>query len=129
VDNQQQILNFIQEFNDHWIHARVDKTSPLLHEDVVFTGPDFKTQIRGKSACLKTLKDYVSIGYTHHFETTNILIDNWENLSICIIEYIIDYEIKGKRYKEKGFEQWIILKNDVNFVLTSRTILKTEILP
>ena len=129
MDNRQQILNFIHVFNDHWIHARVDEISPLLHSHVVFTGPDFKTQIKGKSACLKTLREYVSIGYTHQFETLNILIDTWKNLSICIIEYHIDYEIKGKRYKEKGTEQWTIMEKDEKHVLVSRTILKTEVLP
>ena len=118
------INKFIHDFNEYWMHARVDEIIPLLHEDVVFTGPDYKTHIRGRSDCIQTLRDFISVGYTHHFEIINNQIHTWQEVSNCIIEYTIDYEIKGKRLKEHGFEQWTIINDNDALKMLGRVLLK-----
>ena len=100
--------NFITQFNSAWTQGNMEDLSTLLHENVIFIAPDLKTEIVGKASCIQTIKEYVENAKTEKFYILNKNIHIWNTTAVISIEYVIEYEMKNKSYKEKGKEFWTL---------------------
>lgn len=62
----QKVNTFINEFNNGWTMAELEKVADLMDDNVVFVAPDLKSEIKGREKCLQTLKDYLNVAQTQN---------------------------------------------------------------
>ena len=98
----------------------------LLHDQVIFVSPDLKTEIRGLNACLQTIKDYSAKAKTKTFEVRNKKIHIWDETVMITLDYYVEYEMKNQSYKENGTEFWTLNKQNGNWKLVWRALVKNE---
>lgn len=117
-----QIEELVHTFNNSWLQKDMASLRTVLHEEVAFMAPDMISMLQGKEACIGTIEEYINQAVTHDFR---IQIDSlhligqsgWLTLS-----YDIDYEMKGKRYREHGTEIWGVLRRDERWLLAWRCL-------
>lgn len=101
------IEQFITEFNNSWINGNFVRLNHLLHDDVVFVPPGHP-EVLGKSNCIKSLVDFVSVSKTNKFVVTETSIHVFGSTVMVKISYEIDFEINGRNYSEQGTEYWTL---------------------
>ena len=96
------IETFITEFNDNWLHGKLDELSDLLDHDVVFIAPDLTTEIKGREQCLQSFIDYLDTARTKKFQVRNKQINSWRDSASVLLEYYVEYELNETEYHELG---------------------------
>ena len=117
-----EIEKLVDTFNNSWLKGDMATLKTVLDEEVAFMAPDMKTMLRGKEACIGTIEAYISQAVTHDFR---IQIDSTHCIGHCgwlTVSYDIEYEMKGKRYKEHGVEIWGILRRNGGWLLAWRCL-------
>jgi len=122
----QRIETFINDFNKSWTQGEFESMTSLLHDKVIFVSPDLKTEIRGLNACLQTIKDYSANAKTKTFEVRNKKIHIWDETAMITLGYYVEYEMKNQSYKENGTEFWTLNKQNGNWKLVWRALVKNE---
>lgn len=121
-----QIVHFIEKFNEAWTKGNIKELDSLLHDKVIFIAPDLKTEISGKEACLQTIKDYVDNANTKTFKLLDKKIHSWNQTAMISIEYHIEYDMGNRDHKEQGTEFWTLNKQQNNWKLIWRAMVKNE---
>ncbi|MEM1001047.1 MAG: nuclear transport factor 2 family protein [Bacteroidota bacterium] len=120
------IESLIETFNTGWTQGEFEAVESILHEDVVFIAPDLVTEIIGKQACLQTIKEYTSNADTLLFEIKNQKINTWLQTAIISIDYLIEYLMKGKKYREMGKEFWTLSREKDGWKMVWRVMVANK---
>lgn len=121
-----QIESFIERFNESWTQGNFEEIKMLLDENVVFVTPDLKTEIIGKSGCIRTIEDYANNANTDVFKVTDKRIHTWDSTAMVSIDYYIEYETNNARYKEIGSEFWTLIEHRNSWKLVWRAMVRNE---
>jgi hypothetical protein len=121
-----QIQDFITVFNSAWMERDFEKLSFLLHPNVIFTSPDFQTELKGSEECVQSIMEYMNIATTKSFSVKNIKIDSWNSSASVILEYEMEYSIEKQVFCETGTELWILTQQEKEWKLVRRYLLKNE---
>ncbi len=122
----QEIETLIKRFNDSWTKGKFDSLTYLLDKEIIFVAPDLKTEINGKDNCIQTIRDYSNNAETKLFDVTNRKINIWNETAMVALDYYIEYEMNNQYYKEKGKEFWTLSKQEGEWKLVWRAMVKNE---
>ncbi len=124
-----QIKQLIEHINLAWSGKKFDQLENLLDDSVIFLSPDLKNSIRGKSAAIKSYRDFMEkarvVSYKTHPPCINLLNDT--AISVCNFE--IKYQIRDQMNHETGTEILIFKKNGNQWLLGWRTICNIKTIP
>ncbi len=124
MDNQIEYL--IDSFNIGWTQGNLQDIATIMDENVVFVAPDLQTEIIGKTACLKTIEDYVNSATTLEFKVTDKQVYSWNGTAMIRMEYFIEYQMNNEHYKEFGKEFWTLNKLNDTWKLVWRVMVNNE---
>jgi hypothetical protein len=122
------ILRLIDEFNHGWTSGKPETLAPLLHDEVVFVAPDLKTRIRGKLACIDTIREYGKNAETLLFQVKDKDIQVWGSGAVVSLDYYIEYQMNQEHYKEKGKEFWTLTRENKTWQLVWRAMVSNEVI-
>lgn len=116
------IRKLIKTINNSWINQKLEDMPTLLDEDVIFSGPGMKEQIKGIEPCIDSYREFEKSAIILHFENKEISLNLWYNIAVTNYSFIIGYEINAVEYKESGNEIMMFSKNNDQWKLLWRAI-------
>jgi ketosteroid isomerase-like protein len=120
------VEKFITKFNQAWTQGKLEVIIPLLHNDVIFLAPDFKTEISGKDACLQTIKDYINNAKTKSFKVLNTKIHSWKDNAVVSFDYLIEYEMNDNTHQEAAKEFWTMINQSDTWKIVWRAVVGNQ---
>lgn len=102
------IERFIRELNETWMSGRYRDLYEYYDNAVVLLPPGSSEPIVGIDSMVESYRRFGSIATMHGFVIQEIRLYDWGKMTICHLNFEVDYEIKSGRFQEEGLEVYAI---------------------
>ncbi len=108
MEKIKELEQFIQDLNETWRSARYDDLYEYYHENVVMLPPGSNKPIEGIESMVESYRQFGSFGTIHGFDIADLNFYHYESVTICHMQFEVDYEIESGRFQESGLEIYVI---------------------
>ena len=109
---QHEIQAVVSEINQAWLSGRVDDLNEIFHERMVIVGPDFQELSRGRVACVKSYRDFLSQATIIDYRESEPVLDDWGTVAVATSPWEMTYQLAGQRYRESGHDTFVFKRED-----------------
>ena len=102
-----EIAAAMNEINHAWRSGRLEALAPLLHDDVVFLGPNLQEFARGRAACVEGYREFVAHAKVHEYSESGLRVDLCGDVGVCCYRWTMTCERDGNTSREKGVDQFV----------------------
>ena len=102
------IDKFVRDLNTAWGDHRYEDLYEYFHDDVVMLSPGTSEPIVGIEPMVQSYRQFVSMGTIHAFNITGLRVYEYGTISMCHMQFEVDYEMKTGRFREEGLEVYAI---------------------
>lgn len=102
------IKKFIYELNQAWRDQRYNDLCNYFHDDVVMLPPDQSEPVVGVGPMVESYKQFGLISTLHQFNITELKLYEYGSVTMCHMQFEIEYEIESSRFQENGLEVYAI---------------------
>ncbi|MGA2667345.1 MAG: nuclear transport factor 2 family protein [Ignavibacteria bacterium] len=120
---QQEIWQVIQKINNAWSENRTEELHQYFYKDFVIVGTDLHPLAKGRDACIKSYKDFVSEAVVHEYKESDPVIDIFDDTAVAGYKFDITYEMKGKTYIEDGRDLFVFINGNGKWLAVWRMLL------
>src|SRR5262249_50243663 len=116
------VIAVVVGINDRWRAKRYDHIRELLDEDVGLTSPGFASRVLGRSAYVKSYRDYDAAATTLEFSTGEPQVDVSGDTAVAVCPFDVTYELDGQRYHERGHDVLALSRSSGDWKVVWRTM-------
>lgn len=120
------IQQIISTFHQAWQAGDLGPIETLLHEEVVFSSPDFGSEVKGKAACLQTFSTYFERAITRRFEAGEVSLHIWGNTAVAYAPFEVEYEVSGNNLEEEAVDLMVFQLDGEDWKLIYRGMANSE---
>ena len=116
------VKRVVERINGLWLSKQYEAIGELLDEDVVIAPPGLSGRIRGREAYVQSYRDYDKEATTHQFSPSEPEIDIVGETAIAKNPFFVMYEIRGKVYRESGYDLLVLSRSTGEWRVVWRTM-------
>jgi uncharacterized protein (TIGR02246 family) len=110
--DREAIRAIIGDINRAWLEGRFEDLQRCFHPDMVIVAPGFAQRLAGAAACADTYREFMAAATIHAFEASPADVDVWGDTAVASYAYDIDYEMSGRRQRERGRDLFVFTRAD-----------------
>lgn len=125
-ESREQILKVIHELNNAWATGHPEELAKFFREDIVMVNPDFTGRSEGRDACIAGYAEFCSQATIHGVAIGEPGIDVFDDTAVTTYSYEVDYEMGGQRFKDKGRDLFVFVREDGTWRAVWRTMIISQ---
>lgn len=119
----QQVWQTVQKLNKEWLNNKTGELAYYFHKDMVIAGLDLHPLCNNRAECIKSYKDFVDKSVIHEYKESEPDVNVFAYTAIVSYKFDIDYDMKGKNYKESGRDLFVLIKEEERWQAVWRILI------
>ena len=121
-DDEQEIRRLISGMSKTWLSGDANGLNQYFHEQMAIRGPDLQLLGTGKQTCVKSYEDFINQTTVLDYEESEPEIDLYSETAVVVCPWKIAYELKGQKYREKGRDLLVLVRNGRGWLVAWRAV-------
>src|SRR5262245_3447201 len=123
TDAKSEVETFVRQLNTTWLESRFDDLHQFFDDEVIMRPPGMKGIMVGREGMVESFRKFMQEAKVHGFTTDAITVDVVSDTAVTNLDFEIDYEYQGERYKERGSEILVWSRRSGSWRIVWRTQL------
>ena len=113
----------MEQINEAWLHARLDRLADLFHPGLVMALPGFAGLVEGAESVIAGFVDFCSTCRVDSADFSGKQVQVIDRTAIAAFSFDIVYERHGDRRRSTGRDLWVLQRGDNGWRAVWRTML------
>lgn len=121
--DREHIRLLLRKINDAWVKGRPEDLAEYFHESMVIVAPRFQGIEKGREACIRSYKEFISQATVHEYNESDITVELWGAIGVATYRFLIIYEMGGASYDESGWDVFVFGRENGKWQAVWRTLI------
>ncbi|CAM2065631.1 Nuclear transport factor 2 family protein [Sulfidibacter corallicola] len=112
----------LDQLNRAWVEGRPDEMKPILHEQMVVTGPQFQVLAQGREHCLQGYRDFCNSARVLDFEVFDRDVRAFGEAVMVTYRFVVTWSREDVRHVDRGHEAFLFVHRDDEWFAAWRNV-------